>query len=75
MALEYNEKTGHYSRIPNSIEDLLIVDSVDPVIVDPPYGTHENDFIEVIIKDEDDNFLKSVKHYWLDQMVVEMNAY
>ena len=38
MALEYNEKTGHYSRIPNSIEDLLIVDSVDPVIVDPPYG-------------------------------------
>ena len=51
MALEYNEKTGHYSRIPNSIEDLLIVDSVDPVIVDPPYGTHENDFIEVIIKD------------------------
>ena len=68
MALEYNEKTGHYSRIPNSIEDLLIVDSVDPVIVDPPYGTHENDFIEVIIKDEDDNFLKSVKHYWLDQI-------
>ena len=51
MALEYNEKTGHYSRIPNSIEDLLIVDSVDPIIVDPPNGTHENDFIEVIIKD------------------------